>query len=263
MRAALSNSGPLPRVPAGGAAGAGSAPPCGPDGRRSRRHAGSKRLGRIAVFVVLAATASFGTAYALVQSSGGQGSSVSLPPTNGNIPVGPSETPSGQGQLIIASGSASASAVPSLSHIPTTVTHTVGMPLPGPSSSLTPSVTADPSAGPSQSADPSASAGQPTGSATPAASSSGWVTLYWGIQNQTQEVAQVQTMLATLGYLDGWRHQAYVNPQVDVQPDQSGTYGSATEDAIAEFQQDYSVDYTGQSGECDLATYQALTQAAG
>ena len=271
VRAALANSGPLPAARAGlpprsGGPddGAGSAPPPGGTGRRSRRHAGSKRLGRIAVFVVFAALASFGTAYALVLSSGGQGSSVSLPPTDGNIPVAPSQKPSGQGQLSITSGSASASAVPSLSHPPRVVVQTVSTPWTAPSTATTaPSASADPSAAPSQSAAPSPSGGQ-SGSPSPTASaSSGWVTLYWGIQNESSEVAQVQTMLASLGYLDGLRHHTYFNPQVNVQPDPSGSYGSATEDAVAEFQQDYGVSITTQSGQCDLATYQALTQAAG
>jgi peptidoglycan hydrolase-like protein with peptidoglycan-binding domain len=43
-------------------------------------------------------------------------------------------------------------------------------------------------------------------------------------------------------------------------PDTTGHYGSATSDAIAEFQQNYSIQYTGVLGECDLATYQALIQ---
>jgi Putative peptidoglycan binding domain len=215
------------------------------------------------VFVVFAALASFGTAYALVLSSGGQGSSVSLPPTNGNIPVAPSQKPSGQGQLSITSGSASASAVPGLSHSPKPVVRTASAPVTDPSTATAPSVSADASAGSSQSAGPSPSNGQSGGASPTTSASSGWVTLYWGIQNESPEVAQVQTMLANLGYLDGLRHHTYFNPQVDVQPDQSGDYGSATEDAVAEFQQDYGVTVTGQSGDCDLATYQALTQAAG
>jgi hypothetical protein len=271
VRAALSNSGPLPavradlppRTPAGGPGGPGSTPPHGPAGRRSRRHAGSKRLGRLAVFVVFAALASFGTAYALVISSGGQGSSVSLPPTNGNIPVAPSEKTSGQGQLSFTAGSTPAKAAPSPSHSPKPVVQSASAPTSEASTTAAATGTADPSTGPSQSADPSGSAGQASGSAPAGPTSSGWVTLYWGIQNESPEVAQVQSMLADLGYLDGVRHHAYFNPQVDVQPDPSGTYGSATEDAVAEFQQVYGVDTSAQPGECDLATYQALTQAAG
>jgi peptidoglycan hydrolase-like protein with peptidoglycan-binding domain len=90
-----------------------------------------------------------------------------------------------------------------------------------------------------------------------------WVTLYWGIPNEQQEISQVQTLLANLGLLDSYRRRSYYNPQVDVQPDQSGTYGSATEDAIEEFQQYYDVDYTGQFGTCDQVTYNALVQQAG
>jgi peptidoglycan hydrolase-like protein with peptidoglycan-binding domain len=100
--------------------------------------------------------------------------------------------------------------------------------------------------------------------ATPTnAAGSGWVTLYWGIQNEQQEVSQVQTLLANIGYLDTYRRRSYFNPQVNAQPDQSGTYGSATDDAIQEFQQDFGVNHTGEAGTCDQATYAALVQQAG
>jgi hypothetical protein len=69
--------------------------------------------------------------------------------------------------------------------------------------------------------------------------------------------------LATIGYLDNWHRHSYYNPQVNEQPDQSGTYGSATQDAVAEFQQNHHVNYSGSQGNCDLATYNALVQAAG
>lgn len=216
------------------------------------------------MFVVCAALASLGTAYALVFSSGGQGSSVSLPSTTGNIPVAPSAKASGQGQLSLTKGSSTATAAPSPSHTPRLASTSADTPSVGPSTATSPSTGADPSAGTSQSANPSSSAGQGGGaSATPPATPGAWVTLYWGIQNESGEVSQVQTLLADLGYLDGFRHRTYFNPQVDVQPDASGTYGSATEDAISEFQQDYGVAVTGQPGQCDAATYQALTQAVG
>ena len=269
VRAALANSGPLPAVapspaapPPGGPAGPGSTPPRDHEGRHSRRHAGSKRLGRIAVFVVLAATASLGTAYALVLSSGGQGSSVSLPATDGNIPVAPSERPSGQGQLSAVSGSTSASAVSSLSHSPTATARITGTPSDAASGAASSAAAgAGPSASaPSQSTQPSASAGGPSNPPTSSASASNWVTLYRGIQNESSEISQVQSMLDDLGYLDNWRHHEYMNPDFAVQPDASGTYGSATADAIAEFQQEHNL-YSSPSGQCDAATYQALSQA--
>jgi hypothetical protein len=65
------------------------------------------------------------------------------------------------------------------------------------------------------------------------------------------------------GYLDNWRHHSYYNPQVNAQPDQSGSYGTATEDAVAAFQQNHHVNFSGQPGNCDQATYDALVQAAG
>lgn len=256
IRAALSNSGNIPvvRDPAPAPAA-----PRAPGARRASRHASSKRLGRIAVFVAVAASLSVGTACALVLSSGGQGTSVSLPPTTGNIPVAPSDGASQEGRISLTSGSTSASATPSLSLSPSAST-----------TSASPSASADASA--SASGSPSASASADSGAssgASPSQSSGGsgytsdWVTLYWGIQNEDSEVSKVQSLLANIGYLDNWRHRSYANPQVDVQPDPVGTYGSATDDAVAAFQQDYGVDFTGQQGTCDLATYDALVQVAG
>lgn len=270
IRAALSNSGPIPvvRSAAAQAAGSGapaadaSAPPHRHGSRRASRHAGSKRLGKIAVFVALAAAMSVGTACALVMSSGGQNaSSVSLPPTTGNIPVAASEDSSQQGQISATSGSSSASATPSPS-----------LSSPSASADASPSLTATPADGsasagagapygptsPSASASATHQAGAPTNSA-----SSNWVTLYRGIDDESQETSQVQTLLVNLGYLDSWRHHTYLNPDVGAQPDQNGDYGSATDDAVAEFQRDYGVDYSGQAGTCDAATYAALVQAAG
>lgn len=259
IRAALSNSGNIPvvRDPAPAAL-----PPRAPGARRASRHASSKRLGRIALFVAVAASLSVGTACALVISSGSQGTSVSLPPTTGNIPVAPSDEASQQGQISLTSGSTTDSATPSLSLSPT------------PSASTgTPSASADPSASGSGSgsASGSATAGPDASStASPSQSTStqsgfgaNWVTLYWGVQNEDSEVSKVQSLLADIGYLYPRRHHSYYNPQVQVQPDQSGTYGSATEDAVAAFQQDANVDFSGQPGTCDLTTYNALVQAVG
>jgi hypothetical protein len=274
IRAALSNSGPIPVVRAAGGSGGPGAPEAGSAGaahhhhaRRASRHTGSKRLGRIAVFVTLAAAMSVGTACALVMSSGSQNaSSVSLPPTTGNIPVVASEDSSQQGQL---------SAVPSAAPSATALT-----PSASPSS---PSASASPSGSPSATASASvssaaASAGTGTtfGPRTPSASasatqpsaaptnstSSNWVTLYRGVDNESQETSQVQSLLADLGFLDSWHHHSYINPDVGAL-DQSGDYGTATDDAVAEFQAQFHVDYSGQAGSCDLSTYDALVQAAG
>lgn len=260
IRAAMSNSGNIPvvRVPAPAAL-----PPRAPGTRRrASRHASSKRLGRIAVFVAVAASLSVGTACALVISSGSQGTSVSLPPTTGNIPVAPSDGASQQGRLSLTSGSTSASATPSLPLSPTPSAST-GAPSTsadaGASASGSGSASGSATAGSGASA--TASPGQSTGSQS--GYGSNWVTLYWGVQNEDTEVSKVQSLLANIGYLDSWRHRTYVNPQVQVQPDQSGTYGSATDDAVAAFQQDYNVNFSGQQGTCDLTTYNALMQAAG
>lgn len=264
VRAALANSGPLPAVPAtaagptsGGPPGTGSTPPHEHDGRHSRRHAGSKRLGRIAVFVVLAATASFGTAYALVLSSGSQGSSVSLPATDGNIPVAPSQKPSEPGRLSALSGSASASVAPSLSNSPTSTAQPTGTASASAAESV--SASAGPSASQSGSDQPSAPAGPPTSPPASSAPASNWVTLYSGIQGQTQEVSQVQAMLENLRYLENWHRHEYLNPK-NFAEDTNGTYGSATTNAIAAFQQQHGLN---PSGECDDATFQALNSLAG
>lgn len=259
IRAALSNSGPIPVVPASAAAPPrGVAPPRPHDGRRSR-HAHSRRLGRIAVFVTLAAALSVGTATALVLSSSSQGSSVSLPPTSGNIPGLPTGNSTGIGQTTGTSGSTTAQAAASPSHSAATTTAAATSAAPSTTADASGSASGDPSstAGSSASADPSSSAV----GGVPSSSGSTWVTLYWGIQNEEQEVSQVQSMLDQLGYL--WHHHAaYVNPMYNgVQPDSIGTYGSATEDAIASFQQDFSVAYGGQAGTCDYPTYEALIQA--
>jgi peptidoglycan hydrolase-like protein with peptidoglycan-binding domain len=187
---------------------------------------------------------------------------VSLPATDGNIPVAPSEKPSGQGQISVVSGSASASAGPSLSTSPTATARTSATASAGASGSASSVAGSAPSAAQSPSSPPSASAGNPTNPPTSGAPGSDWVTLYRGIQNESGEVSQVQSMLANLGYLDGWHHHEYLNPGAPTGPDASGTYGSATADAIAEFQQDQNLD-ASPSGECDAATFQALSQQAG
>ena len=154
------------------------------------------------------------------------------------------------------SGAASASASKSPTHSPSPTATTAS---PSASASGSPSASGSASAG--QSASATASAG--TSSSGAAGYGSSWVTLYWGIQGESTEVAKVQSLLASIGYLDSWRHRSYINPQVNVQPDASGTYGSATDDAVAEFQQDYNVGFSGQQGTCDLTTYNALVQVAG
>jgi len=260
IRAALSNSGSIPAVPASADAPPGRvAPPLRPHNGRRSRHAHSRRLGRIAVFVTLAAALSVGTATALVLSSSSQGSSVSLPSTSGNIPGLPTGNSTGSGQTTGITGSTTAKAAASPSHSAATTTAAATSTGPSATVGATGSASGDPSstADGSASADPSSSAV----GAGPSSSGSTWVTLYWGIQNEDQEVSQVQSMLNQLGYL--WHHHAaYVNPMYNgVQADSTGTYGSATEDAIASFQQDYGVAYTGQSGTCDYPTYEALVQA--
>jgi peptidoglycan hydrolase-like protein with peptidoglycan-binding domain len=73
----------------------------------------------------------------------------------------------------------------------------------------------------------------------------------------------VQGLLNNIGYLQPWRHRTYVLPSYSpyaAGPDANGYYGSATSDAIATFQEYYAIPYTGQLGQCDLETYEALIQ---
>jgi peptidoglycan hydrolase-like protein with peptidoglycan-binding domain len=161
------------------------------------------------------------------------------------------------------SGSTSAHATPSLSHStadmdPVGVDHSAGR--------TTPADTWSASSSPRGSASASASGTGATGSPTLPGTPANWQTLYQGRSTSTQqaqETADVQTLLNNIGYLQPWRHQTYVLPDYlpyAAGPDADGYYGSATSDAIATFQQYYSIPHSGQLGECDLATYEALIQ---
>lgn len=268
IRAALATTGPhlmkaKSAAPDAASASVASARPV--PGRAAARHCGPKRLGRIAAFVAVAAVFSVGTAGALVLSDNTANQSVSLP-ASGAIPVAPSSSAPPSRAHSSGSGSTSAHAAPSLSHSV---------------ADLDP-VSPDPAASRTASSPP-ATAGSPSSSASaassasPSASSSisppdspvgtGWQTLYLGQAGgaaQAQETTDVQSLLNNVGYLEPWRHRTYVLAAVSstysAAPDPSGYYGSATADAIAEFQQDYSIEYSGALGECDLTTYDALIQ---
>lgn len=281
VRAALATTGPLRRVglaayvASAKSASAGSARPQDGHGGGHRRNGTRypttkpKRLGRIFAFVAVAAALSIGTAYALVLSNNAQNASVSLPAT-GAIPVAPSPNPQ-RGQGAVDSGSTSAQAAPSLSrspahHVPVAPTTTKRA---TPSSSATGTASANPSA--TASAGSSASAGDPTSTAPggfgpgpTAGSGSQWDVLYEGENEDSQaqqETVSVQSLLLDLGYLQHWHHRTVIVAGYSVSADPSGYYGSATTQAIAEFQQDYGVDYTDQLGETDANTYQALIEA--
>lgn len=266
IRAALSTTGPHAKarsaVPA--AASASVASPRPHEGRAAARHGGPKRLGRIAAFVAVAAALSVGTAGALLMSNNSSNQSVSLP-ASGAIPVAPSTTTSQSGDRSMGSGSTSAHATPSLSHSTEAVDPIYIGRTTGQATSASPSATssASSSASTSASADPSNSISPPQ---APVGSNPNWQPLYQGdsgSDQQSQETSDVQTLLNSIGYLQPWRHQTYVLTAASTYaagPDPHGYYGSATSDAIAEFQQAYSIQYTGVLGECDLATYQALVQ---
>lgn len=266
IRAALSTTGPhaKARSAVSTAAGASVASPRPHEGRAAARHVGPKRLGRIFAFVAVAATLSVGTAGALVMSNNSSNQSVSLP-ASGAIPVAPSTTTSQSGDRSMGSGSTSAHATPSLSHStqavdPIYIDRTTDR---ATSSSPTAASSASPSASSSASANPSSSISAPD---APVGSNAAWQPLYQGqsaSDQQTHETSSVQTLLDSIGYLQPWRHRTYVLATASVYaagPDPTGYYGSATSDAIAEFQQNFSIQYTGVLGECDLATYQALVQ---
>lgn len=274
IRAALSTSGPhritrpVPPADAPNSASVASAHP--QETRRGSRHAGPKRLGRIAAFVAVAAAMSVGTACALVLSNNAQTTSVSLP-SSGAIPVAPSTGDPQPGRITVDSGSTSAMATPSLSHStaaiePVDATSATD-PTAAPTISSTPSTSAVPSS--STSADPTGSG--PTSSQPPPdvptdVYGADWEVLYQGVDDSSQEeqeTSDVQSLLDELGYLSPWRHRSYMDPAYSVYavlPDPSGYYGSATSDALAQFQVDYGVPYVDQLGSCDLTTYQALEQ---
>jgi hypothetical protein len=267
VRAALSTTGPHARARSAAAAEAdASVSPARPqEGRAGSRHAGPKRLGRIFAFVAVTAGLSVGTAGALVMSDNTSNQSVSLP-ASGAIPVAPTTNTSQSGGRSMGSGSTSAHATPSLSHSmdaigPIYASRTT-------SQYTTPSSTAVSSATATASASGSAS-GYPSSSISPPdvpVSSANWQPLYQGDSGggqQSQETSDVQTLLNNLGLLEPWRHRTYVLSSYSnyaAGPDPTGHYGSATSDAIAEFQQEYSVPYTGTLGVCDLTTYESLTQ---
>jgi hypothetical protein len=278
IRAALATTGPFRRVglavtAAPKNASAGSARP-GRGHRRMRQAAvPSRRIGRIALFVAVTAALSVGTAWTLVVSTNAQNTSVSLP-ASGAIPVAPSAKDPQSGGNAVNSGSTSATAAPSLSrspmpHPPVPVVHPTTHPAstsasPTSSASATGTATADPTSA----AGGTATATAPAGSGpsygpgpTPTAS---WDVLYQDADESSaeqQETTSVQGLLLDLGYLTPWRHRSYIDSyssSYTPSSDPSGYYGSATSDAVAQFQQEYSVQYTNQLGACDAATYQAL-----
>ena len=275
VRAALATTGPLRRVglaayvAASKSTSAGSARPQDGQGGGHRRSGTRyptgkpKRIGRIFAFVAVATALSIGTAYALVLSNNAQNTSVSLPAT-GAIPVAPSARNSQSGQVAADSGSTSAQAAPSLSR-------STGRQLPvaPPTKSAAPkaSATGTASTRPSATASASASTGPtntpPAGSDPTSTGGSGtqWNVLYQGqnaTSQTTQETSSVQSLLQEIGFLQPWHHRTYIDPGYAVSADPNGYYGSATTQAIAEFQQDYGVNYSDQLGETDATTYQAL-----
>jgi hypothetical protein len=254
IRAALSSSGSnrKPHPPE-------DLPPPPAAGRRGRRrggehaappgHAGSKRLGRIGVFVALATALSVGTAAALVLSSGGQGASVSLPTTNGNLPVA-TVLAGGPGQVPTSSASAGLSPSPSAGSAT-------------PSASLSAPRSAGPSAsgGSQASSSPSAGATQSQAPAAPTASAPAFTTLQQGSSGAA--VTEVQQMLAEVDllYQQQKRHDTvFVDVQDRYLSDPSGSYGDATAYAVAAFQQENGVG--SQWGVCDQATFAALSAQA-
>ena len=294
IRAALATTGPLRRVGLAAYAAAGAAPRSASAAatrpekghRRARKAAAvatypaaSRRIGRIALFVAVATALSVGTAWTLVMSTNAQNTSVSLP-SSGAIPVAPSAKDPQSGGNAVNPGSTSAKAAPSLSrstapHPPVAAIHPTTHPASAPASPT-----------PSASATGTGAAGaNPTGAPTtggtstgPAYSSApfpintapGWDVLYQGAgedSQEQQETTSVQSLLLDLGYLAPWHHRSYVDSSYyysnnSAPSDAPGYYGSATSDAVAQFQEQYSVQYTSQLGACDVQTYEALIQVA-
>lgn len=256
IRAALSGSGSHSKPPPP----EDLPPPAPAGGRRGRRrggehaappgHAGSKRLGRIGVFVALATALSVGTAAALVLSSGGQGASVSLPTTNGNLPVA-TALAGGPGQV------PTSSAAPSPSPSPTGGSPTPSASASTAATSTTASSGSQASSSPSTGSTPSQSSGAPTASSSP------FTTLQQGSSGSS--VTEVQQLLAQVNllYPQQKRHYTvFVDVQNRLLSDPSGSYGDATANAVAAFQQANGVG--AQLGVCDQATFDALSaQASG
>jgi hypothetical protein len=270
VRAALSTTGPrIGARPVTSAADTASLAPARPHepARAGSRHGGQRRLGRIAAFVAVAAALSIGTAGALVLSNNSSNPSVSLP-ASGAIPVAPSSGTAQSGEHSMGSTSAHAAPSPSRSARdvdPVDLDRTADR-----SATNAPTGAASGATVSSSSATAAASGTGgtdfPAPPQAPINSAAGWQPLYQGqseTTQQAQETTDVQLLLHTIGYLQPWRHRSYVLPDYspyDAGPDASGFYGSATSDAIATFQENYSVGYTGQLGECDLQTYEALME---
>ena len=278
IRAALATTGPRRKVGLAAyvaTSRSASVDPARPQDGHRRQHAASKRLGRMVAFVAAAVALSVGTACALVLSDNAQNTSVSLPAT-GTIPVALSPTDTQPGRTTGDSGSTSAETTPGLlhstaPHLPvagSTTKSATGAP--SPSATATGTASGDPSA--TATADSSASATDPAGTPpsfgpAPTGNSGGtdWEVLHQGENEDSQaqqETTDVQSLLLNLGYLAPWRHRSYIDPDYTYSADATGYYGSATADAIAQFQQDYGVDYSDQLGACDATTYQDLLAVA-
>lgn len=285
VRAALATTGPLRRVGLAAyvagpkSASVGHARPHdgrghGGDSHGHRRigalHPPSSRLGRIFAFVAVAAALSIGTAYALVLSNNAQNTSVSLPAT-GAIPVAPSTKDPQPGQVAGDSGSTSAQTTPSPSRSTgrqaPVAGSTTNQATPSSSATSTGTATTDPStsasAGSSASSSATASAPAGFGPAPTGGSGTQWQVLYPNQgenSTQQQETTDVQSLLLEIGYLTPWHHRSYVDPAYASAADSPGQYGSATATAVAQFQQNYGVEYTAQLGACDEETYEVLFQ---
>ena len=231
-------------------------------------HIGSKRLGRIGVFVALATALSMGTAAALVFSSGGQGASVSLPTTNGNIPVATAPAAGGGNTPITAPTPSAPRTVSSTA--PGAATTASAAAFVAPATSASASATASTSATATASGSPSATAttaATATASAaasgsqspgTPSPTGSPFATLQQG--SSGTEVSDVQQMLVEIDLLmqqHDRRRIVFVDVEDYALADPSGSYGQATATAVAAFQQTY--DVGGDPGVCDQATFDALT----
>ncbi|MBR7833924.1 peptidoglycan-binding protein [Actinospica durhamensis] len=263
IRAALSSSGSnLKKPPAPEAAPVPTAGGARHGGRRrggghaaAPVHVGSKRLGRIGVFVALATALSMGTAAALVFSSGGQGNSVSLPTTNGNIPVATAPA-AGGGQSPLGSPTPSAARASSASATPDAASASAAAFAAPTSASAAP----DPSASATATGSPSASASS-QGSASPSPTGSPFTTLQQG--STGTEVSQVQQLLVEIDLLMAQRDHrrtVFVDVEDYALADPSGSYGQATASAVAAFQQAAGVG--ADPGVCDQATFEALSAQA-
>jgi Putative peptidoglycan binding domain len=228
-------------VPAGD--GGAAAPPREPE-EPSPRHGRGNGPNRLRTTVGISALLAAAAGIVLVLTTGGRTGSPFAPSALPGARASAGPTPSSGGTQTDGATPSSAGTGAS-----------AGNPAPGGSGSARPTPSADPGPSASASARPTASP-SPTG--PPAGPPSDFVTLTVGATTPAAEIEAVQDRLAQLRLLrsvDGGSAYRFNHGHTDP----AGTYGQATQDAIAVFQQMHGLP----SGPCDQRTYDELTSQSG